>query len=97
MLHDVSLADRFDLAKETVLLGGIQALVALGAMNNPDDEKARLAADALSTLKATTRDKTLLLDMSVPSKTMKELIQSAQPPIESAKPRTVAPADDKGL
>ena len=27
MLHDVSLADRFDLSKETVLLGGIPALV----------------------------------------------------------------------
>ncbi len=26
-LHDVSLADRFDLTKRTVLLGGTQALV----------------------------------------------------------------------
>ncbi len=44
MLHDVSLADRFDLGKRDVLLGGTQALVRALLM-----QKARDAAAGLST------------------------------------------------
>ncbi|CAN5644747.1 indolepyruvate ferredoxin oxidoreductase family protein [soil metagenome] len=43
-LHDVSLTDRFDLAKEIVLLGGTQALVRMCLM-----QKARDGAAGLST------------------------------------------------
>jgi indolepyruvate ferredoxin oxidoreductase len=42
MLHDVSLADRFDLDKETVLLGGIQGLVRMCLMQKARDEAAGL-------------------------------------------------------
>ena len=41
-LHDVSLADRFDLDKRTVLLGGIQALVRVLLMQKARDEAAGL-------------------------------------------------------
>jgi indolepyruvate ferredoxin oxidoreductase len=41
-LHDVSLSDRFDLAKRTVLLGGIQALVRVMLMQKARDEAAGL-------------------------------------------------------
>jgi indolepyruvate ferredoxin oxidoreductase len=43
-LHDVSLGDRFDLSKRTVLLGGVQALVRAMLM-----QRARDAAAGLST------------------------------------------------
>ena len=39
-LHDVSLSDRFDLSKRTVLLGGIQALVRMLLMQKARDEAA---------------------------------------------------------
>ena len=42
-LHDVSLADRFDLTKRTVLLSGIQALVRVLLMQKARDEAAGLA------------------------------------------------------
>jgi len=42
-LHDVALADRYDLAKRTVLLGGIQALVRVLLMQKARDEAAGLA------------------------------------------------------
>ena len=41
-LHDVSLADRFDLTKRTVLLSGIQALVRVLLMQKARDEAAGL-------------------------------------------------------
>lgn len=41
-LHEVSLADRFDLSKHLVLLSGIQALVRLLLMQKARDEKAGL-------------------------------------------------------
>ncbi len=41
-LHDVSLADRFDLSKRTVLLGGTQALVRMCLMQKARDEAAGL-------------------------------------------------------
>ena len=39
-LHDVSLSDRFDLSKRTVLLGGIQALVRMTLMQKARDAAA---------------------------------------------------------
>jgi indolepyruvate ferredoxin oxidoreductase len=42
-LHDVSLADRFDLSKRTVLLGGTQALVRMCLMQKARDAAAGLA------------------------------------------------------
>ncbi|MBP7003665.1 indolepyruvate ferredoxin oxidoreductase family protein [Amaricoccus sp.] len=41
-LHDVSLADRYDLSRKTVLLGGIQALVRVLLMQKARDEAAGL-------------------------------------------------------
>jgi indolepyruvate ferredoxin oxidoreductase len=48
-LHDVSLADRFDLAKQTVLLGGIQALVRILLMQKARDEAAGLTTAGYAT------------------------------------------------
>ncbi len=42
-LHDVALADRFDLSKQAVLLGGVPALVRLMLMQKARDEAAGLA------------------------------------------------------
>ncbi|MBP7241878.1 indolepyruvate ferredoxin oxidoreductase family protein [Amaricoccus sp.] len=42
-LHDVSLSDRYDLRKDVVLLGGIQALVRVLLMQRARDEAAGLA------------------------------------------------------
>ena len=49
MLHDVSLTDRFDLSKETVLLGGIQALVRVLLMQKARDEAAGLKTAGYAT------------------------------------------------
>ncbi len=48
-LHDVSLTDRFDLARETVLLGGIQALVRMLLMQKARDEVAGLETAGYAT------------------------------------------------
>jgi indolepyruvate ferredoxin oxidoreductase len=48
-LHDVSLADRFDLKKDTVLLGGIQALVRVLLMQKARDEAAGLTTAGYAT------------------------------------------------
>jgi indolepyruvate ferredoxin oxidoreductase len=49
MLHDVSLTDRFDLSRETVLLGGIQALVRALLMQKARDEAAGLVTAGYAT------------------------------------------------
>ena len=48
-LHDVSLADRFDLSRKTVLLGGIQALVRVLLMQKARDEAAGLVTAGYAT------------------------------------------------
>jgi indolepyruvate ferredoxin oxidoreductase len=48
-LHDVSLTDRFDLSKRTVLLGGIQALVRVLLMQKARDEAAGLSTAGYAT------------------------------------------------
>ena len=48
-LHDVSLTDRFDLDKRTVLLGGIQALVRVLLMQKARDEAAGLKTAGYAT------------------------------------------------
>jgi indolepyruvate ferredoxin oxidoreductase len=48
-LHDVSLTDRFDLGKQTVLLGGIQALVRMLLMQKARDEAAGLVTAGYAT------------------------------------------------
>ena len=48
-LHDVSLTDRFDLAKRMVLLGGIQALVRMLLMQKARDEAAGLVTAGYAT------------------------------------------------
>ena len=48
-LHDVSLADRFDLSQRTVLLGGIQALVRALLMQKARDEAAGLVTAGYAT------------------------------------------------
>ena len=49
MLHDVSLADRFDLTKRQVLLGGTQALVRALLMQKARDEAAGLSTAGYAT------------------------------------------------
>jgi indolepyruvate ferredoxin oxidoreductase len=49
MLHDVSLTDRFDLAKPTVLLGGVHALVRAMLMQRARDAAAGLATAGYAT------------------------------------------------
>ncbi len=48
-LHDVSLADRFDLSQRSVLLGGVQALVRLMLMQKARDAAAGLATAGYAT------------------------------------------------
>ena len=48
-VHDVSLADRFDLSKQSILLGGTQALVRAVLMQKARDEAAGLRTVAVVT------------------------------------------------
>ncbi len=76
-LHDVSLADRFDLSKRTVLLGGIQALVRVLLMQKARDEAAGLRPPATPPATAARRSAATTSSFSPPESTSNSTTSSS--------------------